>query len=444
MMTEMVGGERSQERADLGNGQSRRWSLRPPMVRETWIDRPRLLQRLDEMADSQVLLVVAPAGYGKTTLVTQWAAGRDPATVAWVRLERADDDPSRLWSRLVAASELVGCRIDGDVAEFSPATHLDHGRRPVCAAERQRPCRDGERGLTIVVEDCHVVRSAEGRELLGRFLDLLPPVVQVVMLCRSDPGLRLGRLRVEGRLAEIRAPELAFTLAETAAVLAVANITLSDDTLQELSRLTEGWPAAVALAALSLVGRADRGEAEEFVRRLSGSDRFVADYLSEEVLGCQEEDLRDFILDMSVFDRFNAALANEAAQISSAAGLLHRLERDNLFLVPLPEAGWYRFHHLFAAYAQATLEVEYPERVVDLHRRGARWFAFHDHPGDAIGHLLAAGDTDEAAQLIQRHWVRYRRRRPIRDRDGMAAGAARHARRPRCGGDGHRGRGWRR
>ena len=190
-------------------------------------------------------------------------------------------------------------------------------------------------------------------------------------------------------------------------MLAVSNITLSDDTLQELSRLTEGWPAAVALAALSLVGRPDRAEAEEFVHRLSGSDRFVADYLSEEVLGGQEPELRDFLLDMSVFDRFNAALANEAAQISSAAGLLHRLERDNAFLIPLPEAGWYRFHHLFAAYAQATLEVEYPERVVDLHRRGARWLASHDHPEDAIGHLLAAGDTDEAAQLIQRHWVRY-------------------------------------
>lgn len=173
--------------------------------------------------------------------------------------------------------------------------------------------------------------------MLGRFLDLLPPVVQVVMLSRSDPGLRLARLRVEARLAEIRAAELAFTLAETAAVLALANITLSDDALQELVRLTEGWPAAVALAALSLVGRPGRGEAEELVRRLSGSDRFIADYLSEEVLGCQEDDLRDFILDLSVFDRFNAALANEAAQISSAAGLLHRLERHNLFLIPQQE-----------------------------------------------------------------------------------------------------------
>ena len=142
---------------------------------------------------------------------------------------------------------------------------------------------------------------------------------------------------------------------------------------------------------------------------------------------------------MSVFDRFNVALANEAAQISSAAGLLHRLERDNLFLIPLQEEGWYRFHHLFAAYARATLEVEHPERVVDLHRRGARWFATHDHTEDAIRHLLAAGDTDEAAQLIQQHWVRYRRRRTIRDRDRLAAGAARHARRPWCGGDGHRG-----
>ena len=175
------------------------------------------------------------------------------------------------------------------------------------------------------------------------------------------------------------------------------------------------------------------------MHRLSGSDRFIADYLSEEVLGGQEPELRDFIVDMSVFDRFNAALANEAAQISSAAGLLHRLERDNAFLVPLPEAGWYRFHHLFAAYAQATLEMEYPERVVDLHRRGARWLAFHDHPEDAIGHLLAAGDTDEAAHADPAALGPLRRRRPIRDRDGMAASAARHARRPRCGGDGHRG-----
>ena len=404
MMTERVAGE-SQERADLDTWSVSAMSLRPPMVRKTWIDRPRLLQRLDEMADSQVLLVVAPAGYGKTTLVSQWAAGRDPATVVWVRLERADDDPSRLWSRLVVASELVGCRIDGDVTEFSPATSTAAVDR---SAPRNASARaEGERGLTIVVEDCHLVRSTEGRELLGRFLDVLSRVVQVVMLSRSDPGLRLGRLRVEGRLAEIRASELAFTLAETADVLAVSNITLSGDTLQELSRLTEGWPAAVALAALSMVGRAGRGEAEEFVRRLSGSDRFVADYLGEEVLGRQEDDLRDFILDMSFFDRFNAALANEAAQISSAAGLLHRLERDNLFLIPLQDAGWYRFHHLFAAYAQATLEVVHPERVVDLHRRGARWFASQDHTGDAIGHLLAAGDTDEAAQMMQRHWVRF-------------------------------------
>ena len=125
MMTEMVGGERSQERADLGRPVSA-MLLRPPMVRETWIDRPRLLQRLDETADSQVLLVVAPAGYGKTTLVTQWAAGRDPATVAWVRLERADDDdPARLWSRLVAASQLVGSRIDHSVAELTRG-QLDH------------------------------------------------------------------------------------------------------------------------------------------------------------------------------------------------------------------------------------------------------------------------------------------------------------------------------
>jgi LuxR family maltose regulon positive regulatory protein len=399
VMTEMVAGE-GQERADLDTWSVSAMSLRPPMVRETWIDRPRLLQRLDEMVDSPLLLVAAPAGYGKTTLVTQWAAGRDPATVAWVRLERADnDDPARLWSRLVAASQLVGFSIDGDVAEFPATSRLLDKTGTGLAG--------GEREVSIVVEDCHVLRSAAACELLSRFLDVLPPVVQVVMLSRSDPGLRLARRRVEGQLAEIRAAELAFTLAETATVLAVSNITLSQDALQELVRLTEGWPAAVALTALSLVDRPGPSAAEEFVHRLSGSDRFIADYLSEEVLGCQEQDLREFIVDMSVFDRFNTGLANEAAQISSAAGLLHRLERNNLFLIPQQEEGWYRFHHLFAAYGQATLEMEHPERVADLQRRGARWFASHDHPEDAIRHLLAAGDTDEAAQLIQRHWMRH-------------------------------------
>ena len=374
------------------------------MVREGWIDRPRLLQRLDQIARSQLLLIAAPAGYGKTTLVTQWAARRDPTTVAWVRLERADDDPARLWSRLVAAVELVGCRVDGTVAEFSAmssTTVLNGARRVSIRAA-------GERRVTVVVEDCHVLRSAETSELLGRFLDLLPAAVRVVMLSRSDPCLRLGRLRVEGRLAEIRAAELSFTQEETATVLAVSGVTISDDALRELVRRTEGWPAAISLAALSLVDRPPgRHEADEFVRRLSGSDRFIADYLSEEVLARQERELRDFIVNMSVFDRFNAALANDAAQISSAARLLHRLERDNLFLIPLPDDGWYRFHHLFAAYARAALEMEQPERVVDLHRRGARWFTSHDHTVDAIQHLLAAGDTDEAATLIQQNWVRY-------------------------------------
>jgi LuxR family maltose regulon positive regulatory protein len=391
----------SQQRAGLGGPPVGDVNLGPPTVQEAWIDRPRLLQRLDETARSQLLLIAAPAGYGKTTLVTQWAAGRDPSTVAWVRLERADDDPTRLWSRLVAAVELVGCRVDGNIAEFSPPrlTTIPNRSVPRIAGTRA----NGQRRVTIVVEDCHVLRSIESRELLDRFLARLPATVGVVMLSRSDPGLRLARLRVEGRLAEIRAAELSFTREETATVLAVAGVTLSDDALRELVRRTEGWPAVVHLAALSLVDRPE-SESEEFVHRLSGSNRFVADYLSEEVLGCQERELRDFIVDMSVFDRFNAALANEAAQISSAAGLLHRLERDNLFLIPLQEESWYRFHHLFAAYAQATLEVEHPERVVDLHRRGARWFASHDHTEAAIGHLLAGGDTDEAAQLIQQHW----------------------------------------
>jgi len=225
-----------------------------------------------------------------------------------------------------------------------------------------------------------------------------------VMVSRSDPPMRLGRLRVEGRLAEIRASDLSFTVTEVQRVLDSQDVALSETALQELHRLTEGWPAAVYLAALYLRGRESP---DDVVARLSGSNRYIADYLSEEVLNCQEPEVREFILDMSVFDRFDTALADFVTESRSSARLLRHLERTNLLLIPLHGRGWFRFHHLFRAFAQSALEVEHPERVTELHRRGARWFAARDDVEQAVHHLIEAGDLEQAAALIQKNWVRF-------------------------------------
>jgi LuxR family transcriptional regulator, maltose regulon positive regulatory protein len=374
--------------------------MTPPLVRAEWVARPRLWWRLERALRSQVVLIAAPAGYGKSTLLTQWAACRDGSAVAWVQLDRADNDPTRLWAHVAMALGRVGCAVEVNGVEFVTANAMAMVDRVVPRVAQA--LADHGRRLTLVFEDLHLLRSTECSEQLKRLIDLLPSSVRVVLASRSDPLMRLGRLRVEGRLAEIRAADLAFTVPEAAALVAGQGISVSDSVVTELVEASEGWPAALYLAALSLAGRPDP---DDFVHRLSGNDRFIADYLSEEVLARLDPELRAFILDMSVFDQFNAELASEAAQTGCSSRLLHQLERTNLFLISLSGGGWFRFHHLFRTFARSTLEMERPDRVDDLHRRGASWFLTHGDVEEAVHHLLAAGDTEEAARLIQTSWL---------------------------------------
>lgn len=373
--------------------------LHPPAVRAQWIERPRLLRQLARVVDHRVLLVAAPAGYGKSIAVTQWVSTVEAGRSAWVHLDPGDNDPGRLWAHVAAALELAGRPVDASlVAGHSGAIHTQVLPRVVDAlAADPRP-------LTIVLNDLHVIRSRECCDQLDEVIATLPDHVHLVLISRTDPQLRLGRLRVEGKLAEVRAGDLAFSLSEVAAVLRAENITLSEAAVSELVRLTEGWPAAVYLAALSLVGREDP---EGFVHTLGGSSRLIADYLSEEVLGRQDADLRDFILDMSIFDHFNAGLADHVRRSRVSARLLQRLERTNLFLGSMREDGWVRFHHLFAAFARSALEVERPEMAAELHLRGAEWFLARGQVEDGVQHLLAARAYDQAANLIQANWLHF-------------------------------------
>jgi LuxR family maltose regulon positive regulatory protein len=350
-----------------------------------------------------VVLIAAPAGFGKSTLVTQWHESVATTDAAWLCLDPGDNDPARLWSHLATALQRAGCALGVNVAEFiatsATATLTRVVPRMIDALEALG------RPLTLVLDDCHVIRSAACSEQLDYLLDHLPAAVHVVLIARSDPALRLGRLRVEGRLSEIRTKDLSFSADEIRAVLQVEGVQLTDPAVAELARRTEGWPAAVYLAALSLDGRDDP---DEFVHELSGNNRFIADYLTEEVLNRQDGELRDFILDMSVFDRFNVSLGNNVTHTQTSSRLLRVLERTNLFLIPMDAAdSWFRFHHLFGTFARSALEAANPDRAKLLHRRGAAWFAAHDHIEEAVQHHLAGDSAHDAAVLVQTNWVRY-------------------------------------
>ena len=378
--------------------------LRPPPARSEWMVRPRLLEQLTRAGRRAVTLIAAPAGYGKTTVVTQWLDSK-PATskLAWISLDSPENDPARLWTHIATALDRAGCSIARDIAGFIAA-----GRHELMTAVLPRildaiavlPAE-----VTVLIDDFHIVRSAECNDQMEFFVKHLPSNAHLVLITRTDPILRLGRMRAAGQLAEIRADDLAFTEDEVYSILASDGVQLSDDSVSELVHRTEGWPAGVYLAALSLVGRPN---AAEFVHHFSGNNRFIGDYLTEEVLSRQTDEVRNFILDMSILDRFSAPLCDYMRGSRDSATILRELKHTNLFLIPLDaEERWFRFHHLFGAVANSSLETEQPDRAVMLHGRAADWLSDNDYVDAAVEHALASGDGDRAAALVQRSWIRY-------------------------------------
>jgi LuxR family maltose regulon positive regulatory protein len=369
-----------------------------------WILRPRLLARLSKAVQQPVTLVAAPAGYGKSTLVAQWFDDPEAAGLkAWIGLDTGDNDPTRLWAHVATALERIDCWGESNAADYVASSSTAMLTRVVPRVIDALSASTNP--VTMVLDDCHLVRSPECSEQLDRLVKHLPHNAHLVLIARSDPALRLGRLRVEGRLSEIRSRDLSFTTSETQALLRAAGIELGAGSLKNLERRTEGWPAAVYLGALTLRGRADP---EKFIDELSGNNRFVADYLSEEVLDRQDPELRTFVQSMSVFERFNAPLADRVSGTHTSARLIRILERTNLFLIPLDGPGaWFRFHHLFGSFARSALESEHPERLETLHCLGSEWFAAHGQIDEAIQHALAGELADQAASLVQANWLRY-------------------------------------
>jgi LuxR family maltose regulon positive regulatory protein len=378
--------------------------LRPPLARSEWVARTRLLEDLQSANRRPVTLIAAPAGYGKTTIVTQWLASVfRPASVAWISLDMSDNEPVRLWTDIANALDRAGCVIARDIPGF-----IASGGHDMVTAVLPRivdAIAALAEDVTVVVDDFDSVRSAECNEQIDFFIKHLPANSHLVLITRADPTLRLGRLRAAGQLSEIRADDLAFNSDEASSLLVADGVQLSGDGLSELIRRTEGWPAGLYLATLSLTGRADPSE---FVRHFSGSNRFIADYLTEEVLSRQSDDIRQFILDMSIVARFSAPMCDYMTGSRQSAKILRELQHTNLFLIPLDdEERWFRFHHLFGAVARSALETEQPDRAVMLHGRAADWLSENGYVDAAVEHALAAGNSDHAASLVQSCWLQY-------------------------------------
>jgi LuxR family maltose regulon positive regulatory protein len=360
-----------------------------PRRRAGVVSRARLTNLLDRGAQAKVTLISAPAGFGKSTLLADWLVDRP--RVAWLSLDAGDDAAATFWTYVAGALRRVAPAIGEPDASAPVESTLATLVNEVHAAGAD---------LVLILDDVHVIGSADIHEQLGFLVDHLPPNLHLIVATRADPPLPLARLRARGDLVEIRAADLRFTPDEAAAYLNGAmDLHLTERDVAALEGRTEGWIAALQLAALSMQGRAD---VSDFIKGFAGDDRYIVDYLAEEVLQRQPPRTRDFLLRTSILDRLTAPLVDAVTGADDGRATLDALDRGNLFLIPLDDRRrWYRYHHLFADVLRARLADEQPGIVADLHRRASEWFAANAEPAEAVEHALASGDAERAADLIE-------------------------------------------
>src|SRR5215471_54721 len=379
--------------------------LHPPGARAEWVERSALIDELTQTT-AKLVLVDAPAGFGKTTLVAQWrSSAAETRPFAWVSLDRGDSDPGRFWWYVVSALTRACPEIDGEaiLAELrAQAPEFPESVLPMLANELAAISAP----VVLVLDDYHVIKDRSCHEQIAFLLLHLPPTAQLVIITRADPPLPLARLRAAGEMTEVRARELRFTPEEAAELLlAVADVLLSGPDLSQLMERTEGWPAGVYLAAISLRGHPSP---HAFIRQFTGNNRFIVDFLAEEVLSRQPGEIQQFLARTSPLARFCAPLCDAVTGTTGGAGIIEVLERENLFLVPLDDnRQWYRYHHLFAQVLRSRLARIEPALMTTLHERASAWLEQAGQAEEAIQHALAAADVTRAVRLIARYWHAY-------------------------------------
>ena len=387
--------------------------LNVPGLRPDLVPRPRLAQRLDEGRGRGLVLACAPAGYGKTVLLAEWVR-RVRYPVAWLSLDAGDNDPARFWRHTVAALDRVRPGIGERMGPLLGPPPPPSFEPLVTALINEVAGQPDADELLLVLDDYHVISSRQVHESLGFLLEHRPAGLHLALTSRSDPPLALARLRARGQLTELRAAELRFTPGEAAALLqqvaappggarpGAPLLQVPEAVAAALAARTEGWAAGLQLAGLSLRGRSD---VNGFVAAFTGSHRYVLDYLAEEVLERQSEQMRSFLLETAVLERLSGELCDAVTGRPGSQALLEQAERAGLFVVPLDEVrGWWRYHHLFADLLRARLQEQQPARIPTLHRNAAAWYAEHGLADDAIRHAVGAGEMTWAARLIEQHF----------------------------------------
>jgi LuxR family maltose regulon positive regulatory protein len=370
--------------------------------------RSRLIERLDEglTAGQKLILISAPAGFGKTTLVSEWIAtltsGRgETGKTSWLSLDEGDSDPTRFLTYLVASLREAALNFGGGASEI-----LQVAQSQPLPAESVLTALLNEitalpHDLILVLDDYHVIDSRPVDEALTFLIDHLPPQMHLVITTREDPALPVPRLRARGQLTELRAADLRFTPSEAAEFLnQVMHLQLSAEEVGVLEARTEGWIAGLQLAALSMKGHKD---VPGFIQAFAGDNRYIVDFLMEEVLQRQPGSVRSFLLQTSILDRLSGPLCDVVTGQSGGRSQLESLERGNFFLIPLDDRrDWYRYHHLFSDVLRMHLMTEQPDLVPALHRRASEWYEQNGLAADAIRHALVAKDFERAAGLIER------------------------------------------
>ncbi len=371
-----------------------------PPVRSALLHRSHLFEVLDQSCSVPLTLLLASAGFGKTTLLSAWASQRT-SQVAWVTLDNQDNDPTRFWTYVIAALRHSDSRLSsvGD-----PAEALLHSSQPALLTSALTSLINElaahAQDTIVILDDYHLISEPAIHESLQFVLDHLPSRLHLLLASRSDPPLALARLRVRGQLVEIRETDLRLDSGETAGFLTqVMNLSLSEEEIGRLEQRTEGWVAGLQLAALSMRRHPDRSA---WISAFTGSHRLILDYVQEEILQPLPEGLQRFLLQTSVLDRMNAEVCQRLSGEQASQQVLESLERAHLFLVPLDEERrWYRFHTLFREVLLARLQATQPEQVARLHREAALWYQQQGWPHEAISHARASRDFLFMAELLE-------------------------------------------
>ncbi len=369
-----------------------------PPVRSSLVERQRLIKRLDAGLSGKLILVMGPAGFGKTTLLSNWLHSCSFPTT-WLSLDAGDNDPIRFWTYVIAALQKLQAGIAEHVLTMLPSVQTRSIETIMTAFINALATLPGN--VVLVLDDYHVIDAQPIHDAITFLLDYMPPQFHLVLVSRSEPPLPLARLRARCHMVELTANDLRFSRDEAEIFFHnVMNLKLSDEDITVLALRTEGWIAGLHLVSIALQGRQN---VSQFVNEFQGNHRYILDYLASEVLQRQSQHIQGFLLQTSILDRFNGSLCDAVTEQKNSQAVIEQLEQANLFLVGLDDKRyWYRYHHLFVEFLYERLCRTLPDRLQVLHHRAAQWHIRHGLITEAIRHALAASEFSLAAYLIQK------------------------------------------